>query len=390
MREEKILLQWLSSPEGYETVLTEETRKQYDLKTGPLWRVTVMPTLESSLFDSDDSFLCVYRVLFGLQHTITDGHSSMRMCGYFLSLLDSVIEGITIDDNKQFASYIGPEYHEKLLTEAYGILQTNPDFARKLRDDYNAQAAVGSLLTKVFPPTTEHHPETLTLFTELDEGVTSKIITKSKSERVSVHSGFCSVIQCALIEMFQEAGLSTDTYEMISYHDVNERRYWGCEADNFFGPHVDMLRILFPVGKNIHSNFWDSARMFQSAFRERVDNKQIIYNVILDSETLPPVKKSSELYKYKMPCPRVYSTSNMGDVTKLFLKPDGSEHSHVKAIQIRRSTTLHSYKTNNAFVFQTFRGKLTFSFDYNTRYISSELARRIVDKVLIHLRYHAA
>ncbi|KAF2365275.1 Alcohol acetyltransferase/N-acetyltransferase [Trinorchestia longiramus] len=391
MKEEKISLHWRPSPEGYEALLAEETRKHYDVKTGPLWRVTVMPALEPSTFqDGDDSLSDVYRIMFGLHHTITDGHSSIRTCGLFLRLLDSVIEGISIDDNEQFASYAGPEYHEKLVREAKTVLGTEPEVDRMMRDDYDALAAAGgSLLTKVFLQKAENGSETLTIFSELDAATTSRLMKKIKSKKLSVHSGLSSILNEVFVEMFQEAGFLKDIYHIVSYHDVNERRYWDVEADKLFGPHVNSLRILFPIRKDRHTNFWEGARMFHKVFQERVNNKQMIYMGILDAEKFPPVRKSSEMHSYKMPCLRVYTNSNMGDVTKFFLQPDGAEYSHVKAVQIRRSTSLHPYKTNNVFAVQTFRGKLMFSFDYNTRYISTDLARNIVDKVLVHLSSYA-
>ncbi|KAF2365274.1 Alcohol acetyltransferase/N-acetyltransferase [Trinorchestia longiramus] len=391
MKEEKISLQWRSSPEEFETVYIEETRKLYDVKNGPLWRVTVMPAVESSVSDPDDTFSHAYRIMFGLHHSITDGHSSMRMCGYFLGLLDSVIEGITIDDNEQFASHVGPEHHDKLIQEVQTILNSKPDVDRKMRDDYNAMLDAGSLLTKTYPPPTdsEKDPQILTLFTELNKATTSGLLKKMKSEKVSVHCGFFSIIHSAFTEMFQEAGLKQETYDIVSYHDVNERRYWSCEGEKSFGPHIGMMRILFPVEKDIQSKLWDSARRFYKVFHEYVDEKNMFFMDILDAEKFPPVTKSADIYKNKVPCLTVYNTSNMGNVTSLFLRPDGSEYSHVKALQIRRSTSVHSYMTNNVFCLQTFRGKLVFSFDYNTRYISTDLAKKIVNKVLIHLRANA-
>ncbi|XP_018010266.2 uncharacterized protein LOC108667723 [Hyalella azteca] len=387
MAQENILLKWLTSPEDFDAVYIGETRKPHDARVGPLWRVTVMPAQDGPTPDAE--FKHHYRVMFGLHHSITDGHSSMRLCGHFLSLLNSELEGNEVDDNEQFADYVGPEFHDKLVEEAKLTLSTNLYLQCKMRDDYAAIAAAESLLTKVFPPKEEvADPKTETLFIKFDEASTTKFVKKTKSEGVSVHSGFCSVLHSAFVELFQEAGASSEKFDIFSFHDVNERRYWNSESEKSYGPHLSLIRIILTVDKDCPSNVWESARQFHKVFLECLDNKQTFFMEIIDAEVSPTVEKSTDFYSQKISSPSVYSTSNMGNVTKIFLAPDGAEYPQVKATEIRRSTSLHTYLNNNGFCFQTFRGELLVSFDYNTRYISTELANRIVEKVRAHFLRH--
>ncbi|XP_047740706.1 uncharacterized protein LOC125179245 [Hyalella azteca] len=389
MAQEIILLEWLTSPEDFDAVYIGETRKPYDAKVGPLWRVTVMPAQDGPTPDAE--FKHHYRVMFGLHHSITDGHSSMRLCGHFLSLLNSELEGNEVDDNEQFADYVGPEFHDKLVEEAKLTLSTNLDLQCKMRDDYAAIAAAESLLTKVFPPKDEvADPKTETLFIKFDEASTTKFIKKTKSEGVSVHSGFCSVLHSAFVELFQEAGVSSEKYEIVSFHDVNERRYWDSESEKSYGPHVGRQRIIFTVDKDCPTNVWESARQFHKVFHDYLDIKQTLFMDILEAEVSPAAQKSEDFYNYNIICPTVFKISNMGNVTKLFLQSEGAEYSHVKALEIRRSTSIHKLKTNNVFCLQTFRRELLCSFDYNTRYITHKLAAKILEKVQAHLKRHSS
>ena len=72
------------------------TSKKFDEENGPLWRVTLQYETDKSKIIpelEEDNYSHQHSLFFAIHHSITDGYSTTRICGWLLSILNDVISG---------------------------------------------------------------------------------------------------------------------------------------------------------------------------------------------------------------------------------------------------------------------------------------------------------
>ena len=304
------------------------------------------------------------------------------MCGHFITLLNDVIEGNSINDEIQLAEFVSNEHMNKILADAKEVLKADSKLHNEYRRMFEAQAKLEPLFFKLFPPENDDNPKTLSISKDFSETITQQFFSKAKSEGITVHSAFCSIFHAAFVELLNASDSCQEEYELLSAHDMNYRRYWNIDGENSFGVHIGIHKTSVVAKKNFMGEFWQNAKKFHDKLHAEIKKKHAIMMGVIEDELKPGVITEESFYSNKTPAKTYYSVSNMGEITRLFKRPDGGDHSSVQAVHLRRSTSLHTYELASAYSFQTLNGMLLCGFDYNTRYVSTKTAHTLLDKTI--------
>ena len=365
----------------------EETCRRHEVATGPLWRVTVMPTEKmADPTNTLQDFPHQYQLLIGFHHGITDGHSSMRICGHLLSLLNDVVEGKQdINDEVQLAEFSDDKHTNEIREECLESLKNDAQIYAKLTDKANYYSNHKSLLFDLYSGSPPERRTTEYLYTTVDKAVAYTFISKAKVHCVSVHSAISTAIHSAIIELFIEKDVPDKEFAISSLHDTNFRRYWKTDGKKVYGPHVGPNRVTVKLPKNMMCNFWFHAQEFHSSFQAQLKDKEAILFQVLSSLHGQEIEQPSDIIsQFQVPyTPFTYGISNMGDVSKFFRKTDGCNYSHAQIVDIQRCTDIPpNIIYPSTFAIQTLNGNILISFFYQTQYFTKLVAQTLLDHIV--------
>ena len=285
-------VQLYNSDVDFEEKYIEETRKQHQVETGPMWRVTVFPL--QTVFDEEaaaSGFKYQYQLLLGMHHSITDGHSSMRICGHLLRLLNDVIDGNTIDDEKQLGEFVNDEHNQKVTDEVKKQLKEDPSMYAGVKKRLQEYSEFTPLYFIPYDPSKTS--ETDSIAVNIPRVTTSKFIANAKAAGVTVHSAFCTVVHVAIVDILLSKGFKcddhSDCFRITSNQDVDARRYYEGETDSMFGVHICVFRTVQSIPKDTKTKFWHSAQTFHAKFLSELENKEgYKLTIVEEDETTPP------------------------------------------------------------------------------------------------------
>ena len=379
-------MQFCDKPDGYEEKFIGETRKLHEVTTGPMWRVTVMPTDgfqdESA---ANEGFKFQYQVLIGFHHAITDGHSSMRICGFIISLLNDVIEGKDIDDGKQLAEFVNDSVTKSIEEDTRSSMKANPAVYEGIKKRYLEFQKFTPMLFQVYPGIESSSSSGVTdsVQTMIPKDIFGKFYAKSKSLGITVHSAFCSAVHAAIIDILIEAQCKDEQFDLTSSHDINFRRYWSGDSEFKFGPHVGLHRTRHVFPRNMKDNFWIHAENFHKVFNKELEENEGMKFTIVETDLKPKTAKTAEEFITSHEKSYFnYGISNMGDVTRLFKKSDGSEYKSARIVNVRRTTSMPPGIYCSTFCIQTLNGNLLIAFDFQTRYYTPSVAQKLLDNTV--------
>ena len=340
-----------------------------------------MPT-DGVLFreEADQGFGFQYHVLIGFHHSITDGHSSMRICGFLISLLNDVIEGKHIDDERQLAEFTNDCINKALFYDASTYMRENPTVYETFEKRYQEFLDFTPLLFQMYPGINPMRAGTGSVQSFIPKETFEKFYGKAKSCGITIHSAFCSAVHAAIIDLLIQARCPDEQFDLTSSHQINLRRYWPGNSEHKFGPHIGLHRTRHVLPRNMKHNFWLHAQQFHKTFLDELNDKECIkFEVIKHGRNPIPPKTVEEFLKCHRKSPFNYGISNMGDVTKLFKKSNGSEHNSARIVNIRRTTSMPPGIYCSTFCIQTLNSRLLIAFDFQTRYFTPSTARKILE-----------
>lgn len=377
--------------ENLESTFQELKEKSFPSFTGPLWRVRITSGAEINPTNFDvkkipSGFIFEHKVLISLHHSITDGFSSLRICGHFINLLDDVLEGREIDDSVQVAEFSdGDKNSQEVMTTIMKKFQEHPEERENALQEYDDFQKMKVLLLDAYPVADRQVThQTLYLRNDFDQETTKKFLAKCKANNVSFHTGFFTAVQVAVVELLKDAGIFQDTFEISSKHVVNSRRFWNKEvdADVQFGANIAALPVNFTVPSDWQKIFWTTiTKEHHLLFMTRLNDFKAQMNMICRYERMMP------FMSFEISPSQYYDTNNMGDVTAVLsgaVAKSNRERDatvHVVISDIVRSTSTHDRGVICSHVTQTLRGRLLHSMDYNIQYMDTEIANKYVQKV---------
>ncbi|XP_071552222.1 uncharacterized protein [Panulirus ornatus] len=317
----------------------------------------------------------------GIHHGIADGYTAMTICGLIIKLLNDVIEGTTIDDEELYG--YAPDLSSSLVANRVQMIESNPEMKHFLFSEMRQRSRWRSAFDQVFTVPEEVAERSRHINYCLSEYSTTQFIEKCRSEGVEVHSGFSALANVALMELLVEKGIILDNYFICSSQTVDMRRYWGGDSSQFLlGCHVTPLHLWMGTPRNIMATFWELARSFQEAVDSAVST-----GMVMDEEAIQRIVSPAPPdfnRAFRMPAIRQtdYYMVNLGDVTPLVT--EGGPH-----VRVERIVNSISIKKGNiacSHFVHTFRGRLTHTLDYSTKFMTKELAKRYSDKIFQRMR----
>ncbi|CAL4066267.1 unnamed protein product [Meganyctiphanes norvegica] len=347
----------------------------YDSSPGPMWCARLI-TSESGVRcyapELEDQFPQQYTLLLGFHHAMTDGTSNLKIIRYFLQILNSVIKGEYINDQTQLAEH----------SDGSQTIALKEEKKRELNFDLHSKAIKKSkfkdlkrvpFLLKAFPPPTGVTPCTLTMTRDLDQVTSSKFFAKCKAEGVSVHAGFCAMINAAIVDILNEKGFQQEVYHIYFGHAVNSRRYWKGDTSKALGCHMEGLLLqTIPTSRTILQDIWGYARTLYHDMTTKLNNGAPLEDSILVEEVTTE-DSSIEVEKGIS-----YCTTNIGKIDSII--PCDLEH--VQMTRLERTTSIHKFGSTSQIAMQTFRGCFMFGLDYCPNKLSTEAAKIFADRII--------
>jgi len=363
--------------------------KPFDSTSGPMWRVKMSSGTTEHFDDGDIPADCKYetKLLFCTHHSITDGHSSSRICGYFSNFLNDVVNGVVIDSTQLVTLSDGDILSKEGSAKVAQYFDDNPGEFQRINDEIDTIEGCTPLFEKAFPVSSgSEQPQARNTRYNFDKTITKKFLSKSKENGVTCHSSFFTAVKFALAKMMADNGVKKNNHGFNTSHVMNLRRFWPKDSDSElqFGPNIMFSFVQFDIFKYTSSNFWLAATDFHTLFKDKSSIVDKYTNVFIErfKKFKPPGSGESK------PVPtRYYDTNNLGDVTKIlngsFDKTRTAEtNSAVLITDFSRSTTTHGGNNICSHVLQSLNGRLLYSLDYNDNFVSPDVAKKYLDSIV--------
>ncbi|XP_076048274.1 uncharacterized protein LOC143029501 [Oratosquilla oratoria] len=358
----------------------EDMLKQTYNMRGPLWYIEVI-SLQQPMPGYEKNFGYVF--VFGFHHSITDGTSNFTLVGHLLSLLGKNIS-CEVQGFPEPVFDFSPS-KQTLLFMAWELLKllANPWAKARALQEITLIAQSKLELLELSPVDPKEKTNRL-IVRHFDETLTARFLSRCKQEGITVHTGFCTLINLAFVAVMAKAGLEKgkpEGFSVNSVHAINLRRYWrGGTSKGALGPHVSV----YPLEQRLSSSslaqegFWNLATQLHKESQKNIETKdtfrQAVAFFIFEKETS---------LKIGVDTPPVlpYATSNMGNVDKYFPPFTLDPKSCLHLVDVVQSASANSCPFLTGITLHTFRRRLSFTVYYHTEFVTDKIANDLVDVI---------
>lgn len=386
MAQEKIDFEMLPETASAAETLQKLRNYHYDSNAGPLWCAKLRPGPPSeSAANEMQGFPHLYTFFLGFHHGITDGTSTMKICGFLVQLLNDVISGKAIDDVEQFGVFISGEVTHKIVNKRVAAMRADPEILQKMIGESEAHKSNCSILNLTYKDAREDECNTKYITRDLDVATTSAFFQKCRAESVTINTAFAALANAAMVDLLALGGLEQESYKIRSDHVVSVRRYWDEDGSKYLGCHIlPPMPILVEVPRHIGDKFWDYARSMHKEIQSELKAEAVVREEALKTYFMPENANFDEFFQSpQSPNDNTcdFCVSNMGDVTKLVT--EGGDH--VQVTHVLRSVSVHGVPNNWSHLIHTFRGRLIHVLDYNTGRVNTQMAQTFCERIFHHL-----
>ncbi|RXG54703.1 hypothetical protein Avbf_15207, partial [Armadillidium vulgare] len=359
MEEERIELQVLKD-ESPKEIFRKETHTSFNSSTGPLWRATFIPDNEA-VKQVKQSNLFTSNLILTFNHAIVDGFTCFNICNSFLIVLNDVIGG-KVQKTYDFGKLNDGLETEELKEQRMEFLNKNPEYLKEIKEFQTKFDSQKVRFNEFFPALEGAKKETNYIHGEIDEQTTKKLLKVFKSKGITFHSGFSSVLNWVIMELFTENGMTDEEIDLPSEHAINMRRYWKKSSTPQLGAHAAAVKIVSKTDKNFGSNFWEYAKDFGRTLKNNIDSMQgIDCNIQLTTSDFGESKVDFSKFLKNFPLPNVYySSTNMGDLRSV-LQGRGE---YVSIKWITRGASVHCTNYMVTFI-HTYEGRFLYNIGYS-------------------------
>jgi len=294
-----------------------------------------------------------------------------------LQLFNDVISGIPSDDKKQIGKLIDVTKEMQLTEEIRRTYAKDPAFLEQRKQSY-CNVTMETLFEKAYPVPPNLLPRTVCMVHNVDEGQTKKFISRCKKEGVTVHTGFCALVEAATIRLMQEAGFDQDSFKISSLQAADNRVYYeNCHDE--LGVGMGVLDFTHEVMKEDLDDFWNQAKKYHQKFKKQHSYKPGLEHSLI--EELTGVSPLTILDKNGQSSPSknmtYYATTNMRDITSIL----GDCGDQIELEFLDRLTLMQQMPCIWMNTFNTFKGRFWHSLQYNSHLITEEVAKKLSDKI---------
>ncbi|XP_069937949.1 uncharacterized protein [Cherax quadricarinatus] len=307
-------------------------------------------------------------LVLGIHHGTADGFTALKICGFFLQLLNDIIAGTPINDD-QLAEFVAGETF-KLISAKKVATQSNPSPKPPLERKK-------SELEVFFKGSDD---QSLYLTRVLDQSTTKLLKEKCCMEGVSLYSAFCALATVTFVDFLVAKNVIREKYCVSSKHSINMRRYWSGDSSLAFGCHIESINLHTMIQREALADFWSFARSLHEELQEEMDSKSI-FGKAVQKELYRPTVHDNEKFMTRQPLSTDYHISDMGDVTAFI---HGGPH--VRSELVWSTVSIHKFNIPCAHLFHTYRGRFIHTLDYATKYMTTEAATMYCNKIFDRLR----
>lgn len=344
----------------------------------PLWKARLVPVPDEARCCHPEvkaAFPHQYDFVFLPHHAISDGSSMTVTMRNLTSLLDDVIAGRTVEDDKPLGILADYTEVSELDAAVERELEEDPERFRALKEETLA-CDTAPIILKAFPPP-GGKPATRCVFRNVEQDVLARFRSACKANGVSFNSGFEAVINTALVEMVRDAGVEGEAHSISINLATDLRRYMKPRPLPILGlfARPTVHRIQTPV--SVRSRFWDYTKELHRKVTGLLSSSEAFSQDVVRRLTLPPV--SAEEYYAGPPLPlRDYGLTNLGDFTARI--PGTGDHLQLTDITMFAAIHLSVYMMLHQIY--TFRGFSPYTLSYDTSYMTEHTASMLADAVL--------
>ncbi|XP_069937110.1 uncharacterized protein [Cherax quadricarinatus] len=308
----------------------------------------------------------------GIHNGTADGFTALKICGFFLQLLNDVIAGTPIND-EQLAEFVAGET-STLIAEKKAAIEGNPLLKLSLTKEY-VRKQKKSELELLFEVSEGPEDQALHLTSVLDQPTTKLLREKCCTEGVTLHSAFCALATVAFVDLLVAKDIICEKY-VSSKHIINMRHYWRGDSSLAFGCHIAHLNLRTKIQRETMEDFWSFARSFHEKLQEEMDGTNILQEAALNEICRSNVQDSRDIFLKPSTRQTDYYASNMGDVTSLL---QGGPH--VRLEFILSTVSVSKFNISCAHLFHTYRSRFVHTLDYSTKYMTRDLAGKYCNKI---------
>ncbi|XP_070567816.1 uncharacterized protein [Ptychodera flava] len=295
----------------------------YDTENGPLWRVWLLKSVEITPEESETGHPFRTNIVFGYHHAIMDGNTGMKLIDQLLTYLEMIQDGsagrieveslpLMPSQYDKLPAWLIPRYMQcplwrksKLVTRA---LKEMFNFKNLYIKHHSSEIAKNSNIAK----------QAKILPVVIPRSVTSKILTLSKQNGISVHGAITAASAVAMVRLvFGDNIPAKITIPTLLY--VNMDRYLPSNAgDNHAGAFFIAVEMPIKVPKvNNCEDFWNLAKMCHQHVHQMLDGDALsvakMCKYLYDTLGLDPIRmvKNND----KTPdgrCRALFALSNLG------------------------------------------------------------------------------
>ena len=330
----------------------------------------------SDIPEIEENYPHQYSLLFAIHHGISDGFSNMYICNWMISLLNSVISNENIDDS-QLGYFNDGEQTSKLIeTREQELMQDKNLMDNFIKEQRNLKSKTPLLCGIMESETANKISETKHIYKDLTCDETHCLVKIFKENGISFHSGFFAIVNVAIVDILNEAGLNNSNYDIIKSHTINFRKYWDKEEQVSLGVHIYDVLLAIDTPRDVKYNILSYAKKYHNILSNVFNsseccNNQCFTKLIDGTSIYKPIKD-----EVKKPT-AYYNTTNMGNVTSIL----GNKGEHVQITWLTRSVAINDMPIIMLFMPQTYRGRFQIAFGYNTRFMTPEIANELINKI---------
>ncbi|XP_069937085.1 uncharacterized protein [Cherax quadricarinatus] len=237
---------------------------------------------------------CTSHLALGIHHGVADGFTALKICGFFLQLLNDVIAGTPVDDEQQLGEFVAGETFE-LISARKVAIENNPSLKQMLMGKWERKLRK-SELEVLFKVPKGLEDQALHLTSVLDEFTTKLLREKCFTEDVTLHSAFCALATVAFVDLLVEKNIISDKYTVYSKHSTNMRNYWSSDSSLAFGCHMAPINMCTRIPREVMQDFWSFARSFQRDFHREMENATMLQEAALNELCRSDVQNSREMF----------------------------------------------------------------------------------------------
>ncbi|XP_063884512.1 uncharacterized protein LOC135113248 [Scylla paramamosain] len=353
----------------------------FNLHDGPLWKTRLMPCPEDAVCHFPEVKAALphqCHILMTLHHATNDGMVVMMVTQLLIDILDSLLQGLPVSSQQVGELHEGFEVREEEARIRAALLQDPERLVAAFRQHVGSKhlpllmEAFG--LPKAEDWTTKNLPPVV-----LNNQCMEKFAAKCRSMGATINAGFTALINTALVDLAQEAGLNKDVYHLSSSHPVDTRRLMKNCKSFILGYHAIPMTQSTATPRDVKEHFWQYVKKLDAELRDKIKRNYNCEERVLGA-MLRPQDYTHEAHSVLRQLPSCdYLFSNL-------YSPRTSYAGAGKCVQLTAAAnymTIHNERCSLGVGLFSFRGQARLQLAYSTAAINGEVAYKCQEKILI-------